>query len=95
MRLGESYKTEIYLKVSIIGHMKICFPVRRSKDLLEIQDCLRRAVKLVRSDRPSGFSFRRLAVDGNAILTPYCKATEYAEYFVSCDANYFITGKNR
>ena len=53
MRLGESYKTEIYLKVSIIGHMKICFPVRRSKDSLEIQDCLRRAVKLVRSDRPS------------------------------------------
>ena len=53
MRLGESYKTEIYLKVSIIGHMKICFPVRRFKDLLEIQDCLRRAVKLVRSERPS------------------------------------------
>ena len=53
MRLGESYKTEIYLIVSIIGHMKICFPVRRSKDLLEIQDCLRRAVKLVRSERPS------------------------------------------
>ena len=53
MRLGESYKTEIYLKVSIIGHMKICFPVRRSKDSLEILYCLRRVVKLVRSDRPS------------------------------------------
>ena len=53
MRLGESYKTEIYLIVSIIGHMKTCFPVCRSKDLLEIQDCLRRAIKLVRSERPS------------------------------------------
>ena len=53
MRFGESYKTGIYLIVSIVGHRETGFPVRRSKDLLEIPDCLRRAVKIVRSERPS------------------------------------------
>ena len=50
MRFGESYKTGIYLIVSIVGHRETGFPVRRSKDLLEFPDCLRRAVKIVRSD---------------------------------------------
>ena len=53
MRFGESYKTGIYLIVSIVGHRETGFPVRRSKDLLEFPDCLRRAVKIMRSERPS------------------------------------------
>ena len=59
MRFGESYKTGIYLIVSIVGHRETGFPVRRSKDLLEFPDCLRRAVKIMRSERPSN----RLTVD--------------------------------
>ena len=45
--------------MSIVGNRETGFPVRRFKDLLEIQDCLRRAVKIVRSDKPSN----RLTVD--------------------------------
>ena len=39
--------------MSIVGNRETGFPVCRFKDLLEIQDCLRRAVKTVRSDKSS------------------------------------------
>ena len=39
-----------------------------------------------------GFSFRRLPVDGNAISTSYCRASEYAECFVSCDQEALVNG---
>ena len=39
--------------MSIVGNRETGFPIRRFKDLLEIQDCLRREVKIVRSDKPS------------------------------------------
>ena len=39
--------------MSIVGNRETGFPIRRFKDLLEIQDCLRREVQIVRSDKPS------------------------------------------
>ena len=105
MRLGESYKTEIYLIVSIIHGDLLSSPqIQRftrdpglltTSSKIEIWKTLKSFDSKGCAVFTEGFSFRRLTVDGNAIATPYCKATEYAECFVSCDANYFITGKNR
>ena len=85
---------------------RLAFPVRRSKDFLYILNCLRRAVKIVRYERPwtrltvnnapavftEGFSFRRLTVDVNLIAIFQCMATENAECFSSCNQGASVNG---
>ena len=39
-----------------------------------------------------GFSSCRLTVDVNSIATSYCKAKEYAEFFVSGDQGALVNG---